>query len=87
MSRRAPSDTFSIGMPVYDTEDNLMGYLGIGLYYNLNYSEGYTGEYNGESIPVECWQICKPTPYCKEGKSVRTYWQRWNCTRTGEEKR
>lgn len=63
-------ETFSIGQPVYDKDKNLMGYLGIGLYANLDYStEGKI------RIPVEHWIICLPTKYCEEGKTVYTYWQ------------
>lgn len=62
--------TFSIGQPVYDKDNNLMGYLGIGLYENLDY--GTEGKIR---IPVEHWMICLPTKYCIEGKTVYTYWQ------------
>jgi len=62
--------TFSIGQPVYDQNKNLMGYLGIGLYANLDYAtEGRI------RIPVEYWVICLPTKYCVDGKAVYTYWQ------------
>ena len=63
-------DTFSIGQPVYDKDENLMGYMGIGLFANLNYStEGQI------QIPVEYWSICLPTKHCIGGKKVFTYWQ------------
>lgn len=63
-------DTFSIGQPVYDKDGNLMGYMGIGLYANLDYStEGQI------RIPVEHWSICLPTKHCIAGKKVFTYWQ------------
>lgn len=61
-------ETFSVGQPVYDKEGNLMGYLGIGLFRNLNYSEK-------ERIPVSYWEICLPTVHCEQGKLVYTYWQ------------
>ena len=63
-------ETFSIGQPVYDKDKNLMGFLGIGLYANLDYStEGRL------RIPVEHWIICLPTKFCESGKRVYTYWQ------------
>lgn len=63
-------ETFSIGQPVYDKCNNIMGYLGIGLYANLDYStEGKI------RIPAEHWMICLPTKHCVEGKTVYTYWQ------------
>ena len=61
-------ETFSIGQPVFDGGGNLMGYLGISLYSNLDYSAK-------ERIPVEYWKICLPTEYCREGQKVYTYWQ------------
>lgn len=65
------NETFSIGQPVYDKDENIMGYMGIGLYRNLDY---YSEEAKVK-IPVEHWTICLPTKYCVEGKSVYTYWQ------------
>lgn len=62
-------ETFSIGQPVYDKDKNLMGYLGIGLYKNLDYST------DGIRIPVETWTICLPTKHCVGGKKIFTYWQ------------
>lgn len=67
-SQKGAEETFSIGQPVYDIENNLMGYLGIGLYANLDYATEIR-------IPVEYWKICLPTKYCITGKSVYTYWQ------------
>lgn len=61
-------ETFSIGQPVYDEDGNIMGWLGIGLYKNLDYVAGMR-------IPCEYWQICLPTQHCKVGKKVYTYWQ------------
>lgn len=66
--------TFRIGMPVYDPDNNLLGYLGIGMYNHLTYKYD---DIHGEAIPYECWIICKPTKYCKEGVHIKTYWQRW----------
>lgn len=63
-------ETFSVGQPVYDEHGNIMGYLGIGLYSNLDYSTD-----GGIRIPSEYWQICLPTQHCKAGKKVFTYWQ------------
>lgn len=66
-------ETFSVGQPVYDEDGNIMGYLGIGLFANLNYStEGQ------QRIPCEHWTVCLPTKYCVEGKRVYTYWQKGN---------
>lgn len=61
-------EMFSVGQPVYDVAGNLLGYLGIGLFMNLNYACKIR-------VPVYYWQICMPTPYCKKGVKVRTYWQ------------
>ena len=61
-------ETFSIGQPVYDKDGNLLGYLGIGLYANLDYAAGVR-------VPVEYWRICLPTQDCIPGKKVYTYWQ------------
>jgi len=73
-------ETFSIGQPVYDKDKNLMGYLGIGLYANLNYyTEGQI------RIPVEHWIICLPTKYCEVGKRVYTYWQMADVVQESEE--
>lgn len=72
-AQRGIEDTFSIGQPVYDNENNLVGYMAIRLFENLDYS----GLYNGESIPSYTWAIDKPTQYCKKGIFIKTYWQRW----------
>jgi len=61
-------ETFSIGQPVYDKDGNPLGYLGIGLYENLDYAVGVR-------VPVEYWRICLPTQDCVPGKKVYTYWQ------------
>lgn len=61
-------ETFSIGQPVYDKDKNIMGWLGIGLFENLNYSAEIR-------VPCEYWQICLPTKFCDVGKQVYTYWQ------------
>ena len=69
--------SFSVGQPVYDTDGNIMGWLGIGLFANLNYSNDEV------RIPCEYWKICLPTAYCHTGKKVYTYWQN---KEKGEEK-
>jgi hypothetical protein len=69
-------ETFSVGQPVYDKDNNLMGYLNIGLYNNLNYYSEKEN-FHGEKIPSEYWGIGKPTEHCEVGKQVFTYWQRW----------
>ncbi|MDR0497682.1 MAG: hypothetical protein LBH42_08720 [Treponema sp.] len=71
--QKGAEDTFSIGQPVYDKEYNLMGYMEIIVWGSLDYSE----RFNGENIPVEHWAIGNPTKYCRVGKQVLTYWQRW----------
>ena len=65
---KGAEETFSIGQPVYDKDGNIMGWLGIGLFKNLNYSAKIR-------VPCEYWQICLPTKHCEEGKKVYTYWQ------------
>ena len=65
---RGAEETFSIGQPVYDKDKNIMGWLGIGLFENLNYSAKIR-------VPCEYWQICLPTKFCEVGKQVYTYWQ------------
>ena len=67
---KGAEETFSIGQPVYDKDKNIMGWLGIGLFENLNHSND-----KGVRIPCEYWQICLPTEYCKKGERVYTYWQ------------
>lgn len=66
--QRGAEETFSIGQPVYDKDKNIMGWLGIGLYEDLDYSAKVR-------VPCEYWQICLPTKFCKVGKQVYTYWQ------------
>lgn len=61
-------ETFSIGQPVYDKDKNIMGWLGIGLFDDMDYSTEIR-------VPCEYWQICLPTEFCKVGKRVYTYWQ------------
>lgn len=68
--QKGAADTFSIGQPVYDGDQNLMGYLGVTVFRNLDYSTE-----SGIRIPVETWRICLPTKHCVEGKRVYTYWQ------------
>ena len=69
-------DTFSIGQPVYDADSNLLGYLGIGLFENLNNATSLLpDEFKDVRIPSYYWRICLPTPHCKPGKEIFTYWQ------------
>lgn len=65
---KGAEETFSVGQPIYDDDNNLMGYLGIGLYEHLDYATDIR-------IPCEHWKICLPTKYCIEGKHVNTYYQ------------
>ena len=65
---KGANETFSIGQPIYDKDGNLLGYLGIGLFANLDYATEIR-------IPVEYWKICLPTEHCESGKEVYTYWQ------------
>ena len=76
---RGAEETFSIGQPVYDKDGNVMGWLGIGLYRNLDYSTEIM------RVPCEYWEICLPTRYCEEGKKVYTYWQKHNGSQAGAE--
>ncbi len=62
-------ETFSVGQPVYDKDNNLLGYLGVGLYSSLDYGQ------TDIRVPVEHWQICLPTRHCADGKTIYTYWQ------------
>ena len=76
----AEKEMFSISQPVYDKDKNLMGYLGIGTFQHLDYSD----HPHGISIPCYYWRACKPTQYCIEGKKVYTYWQNFNeCVKGG----
>jgi len=75
-------DAFSVGQPVYDENGRVMGYLGVGLYENLNY---YFDCAISPRIPVEYWRICLPTKYCKEGKQIFTYWQNKERSQTEKE--
>lgn len=72
-AQKGAEDTFSIGQPVYDETDHLLGYLGIILFESLDY--GHPNNKQGVRIPVEAWGIMLPTKYCEVGTRVRTYWQ------------
>lgn len=61
-------ETFSIGQPVFNKDKELLGYLGIGLFRNLDYSAQ-------ERVPCEYWSICLPTDKCIENTKIFTYWQ------------
>lgn len=69
-SMQGAIETFSVGQPVFDKDGNLMGYLGVGVFSNLDYATS-----TPIRIPVEYWKICLPTKYCEDGKTVYTYWQ------------
>jgi len=71
--QRGAEEIFTIGQPIYDTDNFLMGYMEIALHKNLDYA----GRYNGLNIPAEGWAIGHPTAHCQPGKKVVTYWQRW----------
>lgn len=68
---RGAEETFSIGQPVYTDEGELIGYLGIGLFGNLDY---YLDNLELR-VPVEYWKICLPTKHCNAGVHVNTYYQ------------
>lgn len=68
---RGAEETFSIGQPVYTDEGELIGYLGIGLFGNLDY---YLDNLELR-VPVEYWKICLPTKHCVPGVHVNTYYQ------------
>ena len=71
--QKGAEDTFSICQPMFDKNNNLLGYLGIGMYSGLN----YTHQPHKLNIPCYYWKICKPTKYCKVGIEVFTYWQNY----------
>jgi hypothetical protein len=71
-SQGGAEETFSIGQPVYSNGGMLLGYLGLTMYDNLNYSNS-TSELK---LPVERWCVCLPTKYCTAGLYVKTYWQK-----------
>ena len=79
-SKKGAEDTFSICQPVFDKDNNLLGYLGIGMYQHLNYSNSP----NKIDIPCYYWKICNPTKYCKVGIKAFTYWQNYNEIKKGE---
>ena len=70
-SQKGAEDTFSICQPVFDKDNNLLGYLGIGVYRSLNYIH----RPHNIDIPCYYWKICNPTKHCKVGIEVFTYWQ------------
>ena len=72
-SQKGAEDTFSICQPVFDKDNNLLGYLGIGMYQHLNYSDSP----HDINIPCYYWKICNPTKHCKVGIEVFTYWQNY----------
>lgn len=72
-SQKGAEDTFSICQPMFDEDNNLLGYLGIGMYSHLDYSD-HPHKLN---IPCYYWKICNPTKHCKVGIEVFTYWQNY----------
>lgn len=64
--------TFSIGQPVFNENGDMLGYLGITILRNLNYS---ADDFDEKMIPCEAWKIELPTEHCKHGIEVYTYWQ------------
>lgn len=68
-AQKGAEETFSVGQPVYNDNGDLLGYLCIGLFQNLNYG-------NQIRIPVENWEISLPTKECRSGVHVKTYWQK-----------
>jgi len=68
--------TFSIGQPVYNIENQLMGFLSIGLYESLDVHIE-NKDCHGENIPAYFWRIDNPTSACQHGEKVYTFWQRW----------
>ena len=70
-SQKGAEDTFSICQPMFDKDNNLLGYLGIGMYRHLD----YTHNPHDNNIPCYYWKICNPTKYCQDGIKAYTYWQ------------
>lgn len=62
-------DTFAVGMPVYDTQEKLIGNLSIGLFEHLDYAERAS---NGMEIPVYYWRV---DGYEGERQNIKTYHQ------------
>lgn len=60
-------ETFSIGMPVYDSDNKEIGRLSIGLFDNLNYSADLD-----IPIPVNTWRIDK---YKGKRQIIKTFYQ------------
>ena len=79
-SQKGAEDTFSICQPMFDENNNLIGYLGIDMYRSLD----YTHRPHGVDIPCYYWKICNPTKYCKVGIKAFTYWQNYNEIKKGE---
>ena len=62
--------SFSIWQWVYDEEWNIMWYLWIWLFSNLDYAVKIR-------IPCNYWKICLPTEHCRVWKKVVSYWQKY----------
>lgn len=70
------AEFFRVGMPVYDEDLNLMGYLGLGLWKNLDVSHKHRDVV--PNIPSTRWEVRNPTEHCKNGKRMYTFWQMVN---------
>jgi hypothetical protein len=60
-------ETFSIGMPVYDMDNNEIGKLSMCLFDNLNYSLDLDIK-----IPVETWRVIG---YKGKRQNIKTFYQ------------
>ena len=67
--QKGAEDTFAIGMPVYDDEDNFVGHLSIGLFENLNWSDRTS---DGQEMPVYYWKV---DGYKGKRQGIKTYYQ------------
>ena len=63
--------TFSIGMPVFSTDNKFLGYLGLRLWESLDYAIE-SNRTNRHKIPVEHWVI---EGYRGNRMPIKTYWQ------------
>jgi len=67
--QRGAEETFSIGMPVYDENNNELGRLSIRLFKNLNYDAPGIDI----KIPVESWMI---DGYKGKAQPIKTFYQK-----------
>ena len=68
-AQKGAEDTFCVGMPIYDLNNNLIGNLSIGLFDGLNYSDR---DLNGNEIPVYFWEV---KGYKGKPQNIKTYYQ------------